>query len=761
MPRRGGERLDEEADRRRVLVQPFVVREYAHLHRPAKEGVRTDFAETLYWHPVLVLPDGKGEVDFELCDSVTTFRVQAFAHTLDGRLGAASASLESQLPITLHPQVPIEVTRNDKITIPLIIHNSTDLPRTVEIQVRARGLKLLGKDRQTLKLAKEAGTRHLFHFEPTVALGEAAVSFEARCEPFATDTIERTFRIVPEGFPVVGAKSDVLEKVAQHKITLPNRRAGQPEPWVKGTLKVQAQVYPSTLADLQQGLESLLREPCGCFEQSSTSNYPNVLIMDYLKQTDQTNPEVVRRSQQMLDSGYKKLTGFECQVPNDNKRRGYEWFGGAAPPHEALTAYGLLQFRDMARVYPVDKAMLQRTRNYLMGQRDGKGGFQRNARALDTFGSAPQHITDAYIVWSLTESGKEDDVTKELAALAKQAKGSKDPYFLALVANSLLNRDRKDDALDLLRRLVKLRKDDGHLDGAETSITRSGGRDLQIETTALAVLAWIKANQPEFTPPVRDAVRWIGKQRGGFGGFGSTQATILALKSVIAYTKANKKTAEAGTLTLYVNDKEVARKAFPAGAQDVLTVSVPDGAEALRPGPNKVRVEITGKNVFPYTLSWSYQTLQPATADNSPVQIRTQLDRTKADEADTVRLTTAVENKSGKDQGMAVAIVGLPAGLFLPEDLKQLRGYVRLRDKDYRAGTVGRYISAFEIRGRELVLYWRDLAKGEKIEVNLDLKCQVPGTYRGPASRAYLYYNADQKFWVAPLEVTVRAKDKK
>ena len=47
-----------------------------------------------------------------------------------------------------------------------------------------------------------------------------------------------------------------------------------PETWCPGTLKCRVQVYPSTLADLQKGLEALLREPDGCFEQTSTSNYP-------------------------------------------------------------------------------------------------------------------------------------------------------------------------------------------------------------------------------------------------------------------------------------------------------------------------------------------------------------------------------------------------------------------------------------------------------------------------------------------------------
>ena len=140
-----------------------------------------------------------------------------------------------------------------------------------------------------------------------------------------------------------------------------------------------------------------------------------------------------------------------------------------------MTAYGLLQFRDMARVYPVDATMIERTRNYLVSSKDGKGGFQRNARALDSFGRAPEDITNAYIVWALTESGKDDDVEKELAALLTQAKTSKDPYFLALVGNSLINRGKSDDGIPLLKTVAGAQKDDGHLEAARTSITGSGG----------------------------------------------------------------------------------------------------------------------------------------------------------------------------------------------------------------------------------------------------------------------------------------------
>ena len=67
-------------------------------------------------------------------------------------------------------------------------------------------------------------------------------------------------------------------------------------------------------------------------------------------------------------------------------------------------------------------------------------------------------------------------------------------------------------------------------------------------------------------------------------------------------------------------------------------------------------------------------------------------------------------------------------------------------------------MSYWETRGRELILYWRGMAPRQKVALGVDLIAEVPGEYRGPASRAYLYYDADHKHWVEPVSVKVRAK---
>jgi alpha-2-macroglobulin-like protein len=735
--------------RAQVLMSPMVVREFAHERTQGERPeLRTDFSETLCWKPFIITEDGKAEAVFDLSDSVTSFTATAFAHTLDGRLGSAKIVLESRLPLVLQPKIPLEISAGDEVIIPLAITSNSSEKRTANINLeRFEGFKLLqGQANLTLELQPNQTVRKLYKFKPEIVDGDIALGFNGKVQGFAQDAIRQTIKVSSSGFPVADAYSDTLEGTMVSKIKLP-------ESIIPGTLKVSARVYPSVLADLQKGLEGMLREPHGCFEQTSTTNYPNLLVLDYLRESNQNNPEIEKRALTLLENGYAKLTAFEC-MNAQNKKQGYEWFGGTAPAHEALTAYGLLQFRDMSRVMNVDQNMIKRTQDYIMEQRDGNGGFKRNPRALDSFGRAPDDITNAYIVWSLTESGKSDDVSKELSSLKEKAEKSNDPYFLALVANALLNRDDRATALALLKKLVSGQKEDGHLVAEKTSITGSGGVSLEVETTALAILALLKANEPQFNLPVRKAITWVGKQRNGSGAFGSTQSTILALKALIAFTKANKKTAEAGEVRLFLGSEEMAKFVFAAGATEVMELKLPNPEKNFKPGENALRLEVTGKNIFPATISWTYNTLKPVGEAKLPLGIETRLSTEKANEGDTLQLKLKVRNNEKKGQGMAVAVVGLPAGLSLPEDFKQLKQMCLVPEDGSRSS-----LSAFEVLGRELVLYWRDLAPEQNIELSLDLISRVPGNYSGQASRAYLYYNPELKHWVEPLKVVITPKD--
>jgi len=72
-----------------------IVREYAHVRDPRNQS--QDQTETVYWHPVLVLPDtGRATVEFQLSDDVAGYQVLVAGHTIDGRIGAVTKTIEAR-----------------------------------------------------------------------------------------------------------------------------------------------------------------------------------------------------------------------------------------------------------------------------------------------------------------------------------------------------------------------------------------------------------------------------------------------------------------------------------------------------------------------------------------------------------------------------------------------------------------------------------------------------------------------------------------
>ncbi len=746
----------------RPQFAPLPVREYAHT-RPelADDAPREDFTETLLWQPVIVTPtDGKTTVTFSLSDDVAPYRVLVAGHTLDGRIGAVSGVIEVRKPFALDPKLPQEISSSDVLDVPVIALNGTDTARTATVSMIVSEIKDEGNNFRLdadgnqfpLQLAANAGGRKLVRLAPKQPAGELKVKLEGKAGG-DKDSVIRTLTVVPDGFPLSVSASDVLEQKVSKAFKLP-------EQIVPGTLKMKVSVYPNTLSEVQAGLEGMLREPYGCFEQTSTTNYPNVLILDYLNETNQAKPDVSKRAKELLDRGYGKLVSFECQKPQAGKE-GYEWFGGTAPPHEALTAYGLLQFTDMARVHPVDADMLKRTREYLLSTRDGQGGFKKNARALDTFGYAPKPIADAYIVWAISESERKadakSDLDKELAAvLAKTKDGdtAKDPYYLGLAANALLNRGKKADGEAVLKTLAKMQQKDGSVPGAKTSITNSVGEALLIETTGMAVLGWLKANETgTYRENVDSACKWIGTKRGGYGGYGSTQSTILALKALIEYARSSKRPAENGTIKVFANGTEVGKKEFTTEQTGPIVIDIPDAEKAFAGGNVDIRVETDAKQAYPCTVAMECRSRKPDSSGDCPIRLETTLNKAEAAEGDTVRLAVKMRNTKEKQNGMVTAIVGIPAGLKVPEDMKQLK-LLTDRPADGQRPTV----SYWEKRGRELVFYWHGLNENEAVAFGVDLIADIPGETVGPASRAYLYYGAEHKHWTDPVKVKVTAK---
>ncbi|PYS03553.1 MAG: A-macroglobulin complement component, partial [Acidobacteria bacterium] len=223
--------------------------------------------------------------------------------------------------------------------------------------------------------------------------------------------------------------------------------------------------------------------------------------------------------------------------------------------------------------------------------------------------------------------------------------------------------------------------------------------------------------------------------------FGSTQSTVLALRSIVAYDNANARPKAPGRILLSVDGRTAgAPLAFTASNQGALVL--PDFTSQLVPGKHTVALKMEDGSSMPFSISIKYNNLLPDSAKEAQVGLQVVLKDAQVQEGNVTEAVVSIANESDQAIPTPVAIVGIPGGLEVRHD--QLKELVK-------SGK----IDAYEVIGREVVLYWRYLKAKNKFDVPLSLVAAIPGSYTGPASRAYLYYTDEFKNWAPGLKVNI------
>ncbi len=700
---------------------------YAQKVADAQSIERTDFRETLYFNPSLQTDkNGKATFFFFNSDEETTFRVVAEGFAKNGSLGQNDHTFAVQMPFSLDIKIPAYLSGGDTLNLPIVIKNNTEnsVKGILGMNTPER-FRLIGANAREVSLnAKEVKTEYMKVVVENLA-GTEKLRFNFAGNG-AYDAITQEIEVCAKGFPVSASFSgDALDKSFNFNIN---------EPLAK-TIKAELTAYLSVLSDLTEGMESIFREPHGCFEQTSSSTYPNILALNFLQETGDPNPAITKKALDYIDKGYKRLIGFE------SKSGGFEIFGGD-PGSERLTAYGLMEFSDMKKVYNnVDEKMFMRNKTWLLSKRNSKGTFTANMTS--GYDQKYKEMINAYIVYALSEIG-EKNIDLEFLTAYKEAVKSEDNYQIGLMANAAFNLNKKTEGQNLLNIFRKnLPKQAIGKLAAQTSMTYSDGGALQVEISALLAMAMQKANNEGVTnnkKELYDLMSYIIQMRQK-GGFYSTQATILALKAIVGYEKFTRKTRENGIITVFVNGKEAGKQAYQATDKSKITIS---GLEKyMQEGKQDMRVMFSGvKSGVPYSVDVAWNSFTPNSSKKCKLDINTTIAAKSINTNQTLRLTTTLRNTTNDVQPTPMAIVGIPAGLSAQAwQLKELQ----------EKGVFDYY----EVRKNYVVFYYREIRPNEVKTVNLDLKADVSGNYTAPASVAYLYYASEFKDWQAGEKVSV------
>ena len=710
------------------LVKYYRARQFASPVYKNDENVetRTDFRNTIYWNPnVEIGYSGKRTIEFYTSDDITSFRTTIEGIGADGTLGRAEKNFFSQLPFAMTTKIPVEVATEDIVSIPLTLKNNTNKPLGGLLAITAPAALqaiVTTPSIQTI-MPGQAKTIYLdYKVLDKIGYGEFTIGFKA-CG--LGDAFTQKIKIAPKGFPVTASFSG---QDVEKEFSFTMNKA------INGSTKAIFTAYPNVVTDLMKGVEGILREPGGCFEQTSMSAYPNAMVLDYLKTTESKDDKTLAYAGTLLDRGYKRLVTFET------KEKGYEWFG-ASPGHEGLTAFGLMEFVDMKKAGgDVDQKMIDRTAEWIMNHKDGKGGFSRNTQAYHDFGRISEDVMNAYIVYAVAEAGY-TDVKTEFTASCKKALDNKDAYIIAMMANAAYAFKDAKKGDELMTALLALQDKNGSWTGSTHSITYSQGQSLTVETTALAIMAILKSNKN--TVELNNAVQFLVSARSGYGVFSTTQGTVLALKALTEFAKYSKKTTEDGTIELFVDNKKIGTRSYKAGDKGGIVL---DSLERFISGEGKhsVKVKYIGvKTPLPYSVAVSWNTSLPNSNKECAVDLKTKLAEKSVNVGETVRLTATVSNKKNEGIPSTMVLIGIPAGFSAqPWQLKEMQ---EKKVFDY-----------YEISGNNIAIYYRGMAPSSVKEIILDLKAEMPGEYDAPASSAYLYYTNEFKTWSSTEKITIK-----
>lgn len=466
-------------------------------------------------------------------------------------------------------------------------------------------------------------------------------------------------------------------------------------------------------------------------------------MLGYLKATGKATPAVSLDAEAKINIGYQRLLTFEVDGG------GFDWFG-EPPANVLLTGVALQQFTEMNEVYPIDLAIIERSRRWLLSKQRPDGSWTESQMPSQLTGGRGDLIVTAYSAWSLGVAGyRGPEVARAISWIHKNLEGVEDEYSLALVANALLTNDPRDTVgqqilADLDRRAERDATSAWWGKGS-TTFCGGYGQTGQVETTALVALAMLSGRA--YLDTATKALTYLVRSKSPQGGWASTQATILSLKALLRASIDLGQGQGEGVVEVKVNGQPAHR--FEVAADQADVVQMVELSDRLVAGENVVELALQGKGSFNYQVCGRYYlpwSEVPKEELEKPLEIRVEYDRTTLAKDDTLDARVVVDYRGDVPTGMVIVDLGIPPGFEV--------------DAGSFAELVGRRglpkVERFSITGRQVTIYVASMERGKPLEFAYTLHAKYPLRAKTPSSAVYEYYAPDHRAEAEPVTLEVR-----
>ncbi len=492
---------------------------------------RKYFPDTAFWAPAVVTGrDGQASLEFDMPDSLTTWRATVRANTLGSSFGQSVEKVVCSKPFLVRLEAPRFFTQKDEVVLSNIVHNRTSQSLAVNAGLDAENLEISGKLVQSAQVGP--GQVHRFEWPTSVpTAGEKKVRVWAEAGELS-DAMELTIPVVPKGrrrveVRVGAVTEEQIERLQIREDAIPNATS------------MQIRLTPSLASGMLGSLDYLAAYPYGCTEQTMSAFLPDVVIAQMLAKLGISVPRLERELPKMVQAGLLKL--YDMQ--HDDGGWGWWRYDDTDPWMTAYVVFGLVQAE--------------------------RAGFTVNQSVLGSGTSALVRMAErdkisdenAFAAYVLSLKGHIDRATTLVDRLLPGRSGNREALLLdswsqALVVLTLHELGRDREARSLLAGLRERAE-------AGEGIVHWEGSDKwsDIETTAMVLKAMCAITLRD--QQLADVVRWLMLKRQG-GHWHSTRDTAFVLYALADYLQITGELAADLAAVVELNDERLISQRFTA-----------------------------------------------------------------------------------------------------------------------------------------------------------------------------------------------------
>jgi len=691
-----------------------------------EENIRNIFLESLAFLPEVITENGIAKLDLKISDNITTWNIQTIGNTKQGNVGYNSGTFKVFKEFFVDFSLPTNSVVTDKVSIPVTVYNYTENVLTINVDVKENEWAKIDSYDKVLEVQAQS-TGMIYVPIEILKDGNNTLRVEAT-NGSVSDIVEKTMNVKPNGLEKNEVVSSGIIEENYSQDVIFNEQA------IDGTQKLKIKLYPSPVAQAIENIDSMLKLPTGCFEQTSSSLYPDILVLKYLRKNELSNPELEEKALSYINTGYQKLLTYEVQ----GKKGGYSLYGNS-PAEPVITAFGLMEMNELSDVYQIDENVVENMKEYLFGVQKVNGSFDYKSTYIGGAATTDDIAMNAYIIWALSEVVPDDKrLEKSIEYLKNKMDEVSDGYTLALIANVFANTDNKNLANEIIKQINNDIQHDyrgTYINSKISDYYGTRGIYQNVQTTALMSIALTKLESNTNTNS--EFIKYLISQKDFRGSWGTTQGTILALKAINDYSE--KTDIKNQTIIVKVNgeEKKIEIK------EDSLNIYEFEFENVQT--ENNFEIQMKKGNITYEVIKSYYQAYDEINkennneTDNKIVLMQNINNVAKVNDVITqsIYISNSLENIEN-----GLIEVNIPQGCTpIEESLLTLKYNGLIEKYEYNYGKIN--------------LYLRNFNEGENITLDIEYRALYPEKVTAVAIRFYDYYNPDIEAICLPVELEI------